>query len=110
MWDTIFNEYEEKIEEIKVGLVNTNILVLSFWDYKLLINLVNEEKEESKTFPYFFCYDNDALYLNKNIILVIDRAYDDRYIWEYTILNKEGINIGKYEYSKKIIFLLMKVD
>ena len=106
--DYIFNEYEmRRIEELKICLVNKNILALRLDGYTLLINLEDGRKEKAINFPWFFGFD-DALYLNKNKILIIgerDRYYyrDDE-IWEYTILNKEGIDIEKYDYSKKKIF------
>jgi hypothetical protein len=93
------------IERIYIALVNTNILFLynHHSEHKLLINLNNEKKEEPRAFPYFFCYE-EALFLNKNTILVIDIFEHNNEIWEYTILNKEGINLEKYEYTKKKIF------
>ena len=93
------------IEHIYIALFNKNILALynHISEHKVLINLNNGKKEETKKFPYFFCYDDYALFLNKNTILVID-LNEPNEIWEYIILNKEGINLEKYEYSKKKIF------
>ena len=105
--DYIFNKYESRrIEELIICLVNKNILAMRLDGYTLLINLEDGRKEKAINFPWFFGFD-DALYLNKNKILIIgrdgDRYYGDE-IWEYTILNKEGIDIEKYGYSKKKIF------
>lgn len=87
------------IEDLDIVLVNKNILALNLNDYTLLINLVNGENEKTIKFPYFFCYD-EGLYLDKNTILIfkLDK------ILEYTIINKDSINIRKYEYSEKKIF------
>ena len=94
-----------RIECIYIALFNKNILDLynNISEQQVLINLDNGKKEETKKIPYFFCYDDYALFLNKNTILVID-LNDPNEIWEYIILNKEGINLEKYEYSKKKIF------
>ena len=94
-----------EIECIHIALFNKNILDLynNISEQQVLINLDNGKKEETKKIPYFFCYADYALFLNKNTILVIDLEFPNE-IWEYIILNKEGTNLEKYEYSKKKIF------
>ena len=95
-----YRSRKRRIEDIFLYLVNTNILALSLFDHYLLINSANGKKEKIKNFPKFFF---DGLFLNKNRILKIIKDYYNE-MWEYTILNKEGINIGEYAYSKKKIF------